>query len=179
MAKGIYKRSKKEKERLRKMCRENGFKNGYFVSDEIKKKMREIAIKNGRKPPSRRGVKHSEETKRKMRMRKHTQETRKKMSEAHKGEKAYNWIRNKVGYGTLHSWARRELGKPKQCFICGIIGKKNGRNWSIHWANKSGNYKRDKNDWIALCIKCHKKYDSQNCLEERKKKIKRKNLAPH
>jgi len=34
-----------------------------------------------------------------------------------------------------------------------LTGKK------IHWANKSGEYLRDKDDWIRLCCKCHKKYD--------------------
>ena len=166
MPKGIYKRSKKEIERLEKMCRKNGFKKGYFPSDKTRKKLGKIMKETGRKPPSRKGIKHLEKTIRKMRERKHTKETREKMSDAHKEEKAYNWKGDEVSYGALHFWIRRKLGRPKQCSKCGVMGRKNGKNWSIHWANKSGKYKRDLSDWIALCVKCHKKYDSKNYLAQ-------------
>lgn len=66
------------------------------------------------------------------------------------------WKQNKVGYRALHYWQERQLGKPTQCEFClkdNLTGKQ------IHWANKSHKYLRDKNDWLRLCVKCHKKYD--------------------
>ena len=51
------------------------------------------------------------------------------------------------------------LGKPKKCTKCGI---KKTTPKSIQWANKSKEYKRDLNDWISLCSKCHFRYDGQH-----------------
>ena len=58
-----------------------------------------------------------------------------------------------MGYFALHTWVKRELGKPKNCIHCDEDKKR------IEWANKSHEYKRDKEDWISLCKKCHHKHD--------------------
>ncbi len=68
------------------------------------------------------------------------------------GEKHPQWKGDKVGYGALHIWVYKALGKPKICTNCGT-------NKKLQWANKSGQYKRDLNDWISLCASCHKQYD--------------------
>ena len=71
------------------------------------------------------------------------------------GEDNLKWLGDEVGYRALHYWVERRLGKPKKCSFCGIeTGKR------FHWANKTGNYLRDESDWIRLCPKCHKDYDS-------------------
>lgn len=134
------------------------------------------------------GNHHSEKTKDKLRQanlgKKHTEETKMKISEANKGKKftkkrkkrisdalrnkkyperqeknSIHWKGNNVGYGGLHYWVYKWLGKPDTCEHCGKIGLSGKQ---IHWANKSGNYLRDKNDWIRLCVSCHKKYDKLN-----------------
>lgn len=56
-------------------------------------------------------------------------------------------------YDNLHDWVRRKRGKPLKCEHCGTC---NGR---LEWANKSHEYKKDENDWISLCKKCHYQYD--------------------
>jgi hypothetical protein len=66
-----------------------------------------------------------------------------------------NWKGENVGYYSLHSWVNRHKGRAKICEFCG--SKKN-----VQWANKSLEYKRDLNDWIELCCKCHRKYDLNN-----------------
>lgn len=76
-----------------------------------------------------------------------------------KGEKNCNWKGDKVGYWALHKWVYRILGKPITCEHCGKTGL-TGR--KIHWANKSGQYLREKNDWLRLCVSCHRKYDLRN-----------------
>lgn len=58
-----------------------------------------------------------------------------------------------VGYHALHDWVERHLGKPTKCEHC---GKEDGR---FEWANKSHQYKRELDDWIRLCKKCHIAYD--------------------
>lgn len=71
------------------------------------------------------------------------------------GKDNHMWKGIKVSYRNLHRWVERHMGKPNYCEWCNqyFYGKK------IHWANKSGYYKRDLSDWIRLCAKCHKKYD--------------------
>ncbi len=71
-----------------------------------------------------------------------------------------SWKGDNVSYMGLHAWIRKKLVDPNKCEHC---NKKNGRFPSgypfLQWANKSGEYKRDKEDWLRLCVKCHKAYD--------------------
>lgn len=99
--------------------------------------------------------------------RKHSLKTRRKMSEAQKGnqnrgvgENHSGFKGNNVSYRGLHKWVESHLGIPKSCEECGILDKKcsDGRRY-IHWANKSREYKRSLDDWMALCYKCHVRYD--------------------
>ena len=68
-----------------------------------------------------------------------------------------NWKGDNVGYTGLHKWVVSKLGQPTKCEHCGKDGLTGHQ---IHWANKSGEYKRDITDWIRLCAKCHAKYDN-------------------
>ena len=63
---------------------------------------------------------------------------------------------DKVGYAALHDWVSRWKVRPKGCEHCGIEGKR------LEWANKSHEYKRDLDDWMSLCKKCHVKYDMES-----------------
>jgi hypothetical protein len=60
----------------------------------------------------------------------------------------------KVGYWGLHRWLDRTLGRPKKCQDCGTTNQSR-----YFWANISGLYKRDINDFKRLCGKCHKAFD--------------------
>lgn len=68
----------------------------------------------------------------------------------------------KKEYWAIHAWVRRNKIKPTSCLEC----KQESKN--IWWANISGQYKRDLDDYIALCCKCHRKMDY---TDEWKKKI--------
>lgn len=68
------------------------------------------------------------------------------------GYKNINWKGNNVGYYSLHAWVYRTLGRPQKCGNCD-----SERN--LHWANISGKYFRDRNDWKSLCPVCHRKFD--------------------
>lgn len=87
---------------------------------------------------------------------KRSKKDKEKMSKARTGrfsmENHPKWLGNKVGYDGLHDWVYKVLGAPMECVECGKVCQ---NNYQIHWANKSGKYKRDKNDWIRLCVKCH------------------------
>jgi hypothetical protein len=68
-------------------------------------------------------------------------------------------------YMALHHWLRKILGRPTQCVNC----KKSYTGKNIQWANKSGEYKKDVNDWIRLCVKCHYIYDNHAARRKIKK----------
>lgn len=80
------------------------------------------------------------------------------------GSKNHNWKGDKVGEGALHDWVKSRLGFPNTCEQCGFVSEDHHK---IHWANKSGEYKRDLKDWMRLCVRCHKLYDNKH----RKKRI--------
>lgn len=61
-------------------------------------------------------------------------------------------------YKSLHYKVRKAFGKPKKCERC-------PETENIEWANKSGRYLESRQDWLALCRKCHYKYDK---TEERR-----------
>ena len=96
---------------------------------------------------------------------------RDKMSDLHKGKKqssetiekrvsqfrnenSWNWKGDNVSYSGNHKWIARKKGKPSFCAHCKTITAKR-----FEWANISREYKRDVDDWISLCKKCHWAYD--------------------
>lgn len=89
------------------------------------------------------------------------------------GNKNGMWKGDEVSLSGLHKWVYSRLGQPDTCEHC----KKSGlKGHQIHWANKSGKYKRKKNDWVRLCVKCHWEFDeiSKKTWEARDKNETRK-----
>jgi hypothetical protein len=68
------------------------------------------------------------------------------------GENNPAWKGDQVGYTALHYWIRRQKGDAVRCEDCGKRGK-------CHWANLSGKYRRDVEDFKSLCPSCHKYFD--------------------
>mgnify|MGYP006360080023 CR=1 FL=1 len=73
-------------------------------------------------------------------------------------DKHHMWKGDNVGYRGLHYWIQRKLGKPTKCTQC---GKNKTTPKSIQWANVDGEYRRNVDDYIALCASCHKIKDLQ------------------
>lgn len=69
-----------------------------------------------------------------------------------KGSQNGMWKGDRVGYYALHSWIRRNFGKPEKCQNCKSIQ-------NIQWCNISGNYTREKTDWMKMCVPCHRMFD--------------------
>ncbi|MCK5022772.1 MAG: hypothetical protein KAS04_01230 [Candidatus Aenigmarchaeota archaeon] len=88
-------------------------------------------------------------------------EHREKVIEATTGEKHWAWCGDSISYIALHRWVERHRGKPQKCEHCGTTEK----GW-YDWANISGEYKRDLNDFIRLCRKCHRAYDKKRHIEK-------------
>lgn len=125
-------------------------RSGKKTSEETKRKI--SLSKLGKKRPDGFGEKISKTW---------TLERKKKTSERFSGENQWNWKGDDIGYQGLHNWVVGQLGKPMSCEFCGLNKIPDGRKIYFHWANKSGEYKRDINDWLRLCAKCHKNYDNQ------------------
>lgn len=67
-----------------------------------------------------------------------------------------NWKGNDVGYHGLHKWIQRHKGKADKCEKCGILNAK-----KYEWANISGEYKRDVDDFMSMCVSCHILFDTE------------------
>ena len=73
-----------------------------------------------------------------------------------KGSIPTNYKGDTARYETKHQWVYHHYGKATKCENkeCEYKNPK-----IYHWANLSGEYKRDIKDWIQLCPSCHKKMD--------------------
>lgn len=85
-----------------------------------------------------------------------SEEVTKKLSDNQKGDGNSNWKGDNAKYQAKHAWVRRVLGKPMICTQCGF---ESDNPYKIHWANISGEYRRDTADWVRLCASCHNKFD--------------------
>jgi hypothetical protein len=85
---------------------------------------------------------------------KQTDEHKKKIGEANKGEKNYQWKEENGSYNSIHKWVNKWKGKPNHCELCGTTEKR-----KYHWANIDHKYRRVLDDYISMCVPCHKKYD--------------------
>jgi hypothetical protein len=79
-------------------------------------------------------------------------ETRAKLSAQRKNEKHPNWKGDEVSYAGLHQWLYRNKMKSGKCERCGAEGY-------TEFANVSGDYLRDVNDFMEVCRSCHWRYD--------------------
>ena len=59
-------------------------------------------------------------------------------------------------YDHVHGWLRWNFVKPTECEKCGCSDR------PIDWANISGEYKKDRTDFMALCRSCHGLMDKKN-----------------
>lgn len=139
MPKGIYQHKKgikkhpEEIERMReRMLKNNPFK-GKHHSPEVLEINRLAHL----------GKKHSEETKKKMRL------------SAKRGKFNHKWKGDKVSVLALHSWVQRCKGSPTKCVDCGTTTKK------LSWANVDHKYRRVLDDFVGRCASCHSIYDRE------------------
>jgi hypothetical protein len=75
------------------------------------------------------------------------------------------WKPSDLSYAGVHSWIRRELGPATHCSNDDTHESKR-----YEWANISGDYKRDINDYRPLCKSCHSKYDMSDNYKESMRK---------
>lgn len=98
----------------------------------------------------------------------HTPESRAKLSASKRGSKNPmfgkteaqhpNWKGNQVGYFGVHDWMTSRYGQPNHCEQCGTTDP----DTRYEWANISGEYRRERSDFIRLCKRCHNNHDQIN-----------------
>jgi hypothetical protein len=66
-----------------------------------------------------------------------------------KGERSILFKGENASYSVLHKWVRKGLGEPISC------SNNFNHKGPYYWANISGEYKRDLNDWHSLCASCN------------------------
>ena len=76
------------------------------------------------------------------------------------GKKHPHWKGNEASYGSIHSWVARHKGNAQKCSRCDRTQDET----KIHWSNIDHKYRRNLDDYIALCPRCHKKHDLENKL---------------
>ncbi len=74
------------------------------------------------------------------------------------GEAHHRWKGDEAKYSAIHKWIAKEFGQNMQCEWCGF---KSTNPYQIQWANLSGDYTRDREDWARLCAKCHWHFDRE------------------
>jgi len=70
------------------------------------------------------------------------------------GNKNNKWKGEEASYFAKHIWANNHFGRPRFCEHCKCSSRK-----MYHWANISKEFKRERDDWLRLCVSCHKKFD--------------------
>lgn len=119
-------------------------KKGWKHSAETKAKMSKWQQGRKRGPMSDAQKKKISEANKKMIF---SPEHRRKISEAK--------IKENAGYGAIHDWVRRWKGAPNVCEQCGANGR------FMNWANRDHKYQRVLDDYIRLCVPCHRKFDAE------------------
>ncbi len=75
------------------------------------------------------------------------------------GSNNINWAGDKASYGTVHDYISYHYGQPQICEHCDSVNLGSRKH---QWANISGEYKRQREDWLRLCAKCHFKFDGRS-----------------
>jgi len=88
-----------------------------------------------------------------------SKEVRQKMSDNKQNEKNHGWKGDKAKKATIHDWVRTRKGRAGS-YKCEICKEKQ----AIDWSNKDHKYKRNLDDYQAICRKCHREYDKVNKL---------------
>ena len=74
-----------------------------------------------------------------------------------RGSKNPRWNPGLLSYSGVHIWLRNAFGKASKCENC-------NRTEKVQWADKKhrgkkSKFERNRDDWVQLCVWCHKAFD--------------------
>lgn len=91
------------------------------------------------------------------------------MSEAQSGKNHSQWKGEKVGYYGIHNWLHKNFGKASKCENPNCFYPRKGsrkwldKPWRYEWSLRKGKKMiRKRENFIQLCVSCHRKYDSKS-----------------
>lgn len=84
---------------------------------------------------------------------------KKRIGESNSGDNNGHWKGLKVKYSSLHTYLRNHFPKKKVCSFCGTKTAK-----VYDWANVTGIYDRNIENYRETCRGCHIKLDRWNSL---------------
>ena len=70
----------------------------------------------------------------------------------------------KETYPNIHYWVRKHKDYPNFCASCERSGVR------LEWSNVDHRYRLELDDYVALCRKCHVRYDFDSGLVDKKKR---------
>jgi len=73
------------------------------------------------------------------------------------GITANAWKGDRAGYHAIHIWLSKHYEKGVSCDQCKTTDASR-----LEWANISGEYKREREDYFVLCPSCHRLYDQKD-----------------
>jgi hypothetical protein len=76
------------------------------------------------------------------------------------------WKGDDAGYYTVHHRLSRYRGRPSRCDHCGHSDPDAAYHWALDWSRQPTTttedglpYSTDLNDYVRLCVPCHKRMD--------------------
>jgi len=79
-------------------------------------------------------------------------ETREKIRQTKLGSRNAAWKGERAGYAAVHNWMHRHFTKTGTCGLC-------KRERRTEWANLFGEYRHVREDFLEMCVPCHRRYD--------------------
>jgi len=78
-----------------------------------------------------------------------------------RGAVSPSWRGDEVSYSGLHHWLRSNWPVAGVCELCGAepTPAVDGRA-RTNYANVSGEYRRNRDDYLELCVPCHRRFDA-------------------
>lgn len=73
------------------------------------------------------------------------------------GKSSNAWKGEQAGYHAIHIWLSKNFIKPDACEQCQATEFSR-----LEWANLSGEYKRERSDYKAMCPSCHRLFDQKD-----------------
>jgi len=89
-----------------------------------------------------------------------TADTREKIRQTKLGKRNAAWKEEGAGYSALHNWLHRNFQKTGACDLC-------KRERQTEWSNLFGQYRHVREDFLEMCISCHRRYDRMRKRHER------------
>ena len=92
----------------------------------------------------------------------------KRQSATISGKRNINWKGDAASIRAIHNWLGYNYGKSDECWNKNCLKKCDTYEWALLHDKK---YQHNVNNFIKLCVKCHRLYDRGHALDYLKKNV--------